>query len=121
MTLRMILRRGANFSENKIGGRIPMRIRVHLYPPLNNAAGRSRLEVALDRDDDSLQALIDKMVGQFGDRFRRLLYDDRGRIVGGWCAFINQKSPVHFNQPEALATSLRDGDEISFLLALAGG
>jgi hypothetical protein len=29
--------------------------------------------------------------------------------------------PVHFNQPDALATSLCDGDEISFLLALAGG
>ena len=98
-----------------------MRIRVHLYPPLNNAAGRSRLEVVLDPDDDSLQALIDKMVEQFGDQFRKLLYDDRGRIVGGWCAFINQKTPLHFNQPDALATSLCDGDEISFLLALAGG
>ena len=98
-----------------------MRIRVHLYPPLNNAAGRSRLEVVLDPDDDSLQALIDKMVEQFGDPFRKLLYDDRDRIVGGWCAFINQKSPVHFNQPDALATALCDGDEITFLLALAGG
>lgn len=98
-----------------------MRIHVQLYPPLNNAAGRSRLEVVLDRDDVSLQSLIDKMVEQFGDQFRKLLYDDRGRIVGGWCAFINQKPPVHFNQPDALATPLSDGDEISFLLALAGG
>ena len=98
-----------------------MRIRVHLYPPLNNAAGRSRLEVVLNRDDDSLQALIDKMVEQFGHQFRKLLYDDRGLIVGGWCAFINQKSAVHFNQPDALATALCDGDEISILLALAGG
>jgi molybdopterin converting factor small subunit len=98
-----------------------MRIRVHLYPPLNSAAGRSRLEVVLDGDEDSLQALIDKMVEQFGDQFRKLLYDDRDRIVGGWCAFINQNPPVHFNQPDALVTSLFDGDEISFLLALAGG
>jgi len=98
-----------------------MQLRVHLYPPLNNAAGRSRLEVVLDGDDDSLQALIDKMVEQFGDQFRKLLYDDRGRIVGGWCAFVNQKFPVHFNQADALATALCDGDEISFLLALAGG
>ena len=98
-----------------------MRIRVHLYPPLNNAAGRSRLEVVLDRDDDSLQALLDKMVQQFGEPFRKLLYDDRNLIVGGWCAFINQKSAVHFNQPVALATSLCDGDEVSFLLAFAGG
>lgn len=98
-----------------------MRIRVHLYPPLNNAAGRSRLEVVLDGNDVSLQALIDKMVEQFGDQFRKLLYDDCGNVVGGWCAFINQNPPAHFNQPDALATSLCDGDEISFLLALAGG
>lgn len=98
-----------------------MQVRVHLYPPLNNAAGRSRLEVVLDGDEDSLQTLIDKMVEQFGDKFRKLLYDDRDLIVGGWCAFINQNPPVHFNQPDALTTSLCDGDEISFLLALAGG
>jgi molybdopterin converting factor small subunit len=98
-----------------------MRIRVLLYPPLNNAAGRSRLEVVLDRDDVSLQSLIDKLVEQFGDKFRKLLYDDQDRIVGGWCAFINQKAPVHFNQTDALATPICDGDEISFLLALAGG
>jgi molybdopterin converting factor small subunit len=117
----MILQRGVNFSANKIGGRVLMRIRVHLYPPLNNTAGRSRLEVVLDGDDDSLQALIDKMVQKFGSQFRKLLYDDRGHIVGGWCVFINQNPPIHFNQPDALATSLCDGDEISFLLALAGG
>ena len=98
-----------------------MRIRVHLYPPLNNAAGRSRLAVVLDREHVTLQSLIDKMVEQFGDQFRKLLYDDRDRIVGGWCAFINQKAPVHFNQPDALTTPLGDGDEVSFLLALAGG
>ena len=98
-----------------------MRIRVHLYPPLNNAAGRSRMEIVLDPGEPSLQALIDKMVEQFGDKFRKLLYDDRDRIVGGWCAFINQKSPVHFNQSDALTTSLCDGDEVSLLLALAGG
>jgi molybdopterin converting factor small subunit len=98
-----------------------MRIRVQLYPPLNDAAGRSRLELVLDGDEVSLQSLIDKMVELFGDDFGKLLYDDRGRIVGGWCAFVNQKSPVHFNQPDALATPLCDGDEISLLLALAGG
>jgi molybdopterin converting factor small subunit len=98
-----------------------MRIRVQLYPPLNDAAGRSRLEVVLDGDDVSLQSLIDTLVKQFGNDFRKLLYDDCGRIVGGWCAFVSQKSPVHFNQPDALATPLCDGDEVSFLLALAGG
>ena len=98
-----------------------MRIRVQLYPPLNDAAGRSRLELVLDGDDVSLQSLIDKMIELFGDDFGKLLYDDQGRIVGGWCAFVNQKTPVHFNQPDALATPLCDGDEISLLLALAGG
>jgi molybdopterin converting factor small subunit len=98
-----------------------MRVHVHLYPPLNTAAGQSRLEMVLADDENTMQSVIDKMVEQFGRQFRNLLYDDKGSIVSGWCAFINQQPAVHFNQPDALTTAVSDGDEISLLLALAGG
>ena len=97
-----------------------MNVRVRLYPPLNNAAGQNRVEFTLDADA-TLRVLIDEMVERFGDKVYHCLFDDGGRIISAWCAFINQRPPVHFNRPEAMLTPLADGDEIGILLALAGG
>lgn len=96
-----------------------MNLRIRLYPPLNNTAGRDRLELSLG-DRVTIQALIDELVGRFGPEFRRHLYDDRDQFIPAWCAFINNRA-VHLNQPEALKTPLNDGDEVSLILALAGG
>jgi molybdopterin converting factor small subunit len=96
-----------------------MNLRIRLYPPLNNTAGRDRLELSLG-EKATIQALIDELVARFGPEFRRHLYDDRDRFIPAWCAFINNRA-VHLNQPEALKTPLNDGDEVSFILALAGG
>jgi molybdopterin converting factor small subunit len=60
-------------------------------------------------------------VERFGDEIHRFLFDNLGRIIPGWCAFINQRQPVYFNRPEAMRTPLADGDEIGILIALAGG
>jgi len=97
-----------------------VKVRVHLYPPLNNAAGKSLVEIALD-DKSTIADVIDKLAKQFGPEFRKFLFDDRDLIIPGWCARINQRPPLHFNRPDALATEISNGDEISLLLALAGG
>ena len=97
-----------------------MNVRVHLYPPLNNAAGQRQVELALDAGA-TVKVLIDKLVERFGDEIHRFLFDDQGRIIPGWCAFINQRQPVYFNRPEAMRTPLAEGDEIGILIALAGG
>lgn len=97
-----------------------MHMLVHLYPPLNNAAGQSRVEVTLEAGA-TLRTLLDELVERFGTGVHRCLFDDRGQLITAWCAFINQRPPVHFNQPEAVHTPLADGDEIWILLALAGG
>ena len=59
-----------------------MRIRVHLYPPLNNAAGRSRMEVVLDPGEPSLQALIDKSQEFVSGTARVKLYKGAASVVG---------------------------------------
>ena len=97
-----------------------MNVRVQLYPPLNNAAGQRQVEFALDAGA-TVQVLIDKLVERFGDEIHRFLFDNQGRIIPGWCAFINQRQPVYFNRPAAMRTPLADGDEIGILIALAGG
>jgi molybdopterin converting factor small subunit len=96
-----------------------MKLHLRLYPPLNTAARRDTLELSLE-GEVTIQRLIDDLVERFGSEFRQHLYDDRGRIVPAWCLFVNER-PVHFNRPEALTTPLADGDELGFLLALAGG
>lgn len=78
------------------------------------------MELTLDAGA-TLQVLIDKLVERFGIKVHRCLFDDRGRIITAWCVFINKRPPVHFNRPEAMRTPLADSDEVSILLALAGG
>ena len=102
------------------GNNTSVKVIVHLYPPLNNAAGKSRVDIALG-DKNTVAGVIDKLADEFGPKFRSLLFDDRGLIIPGWCARINQDPPLHFNQVDTLATMISDGDEISILLALAGG
>ncbi len=97
-----------------------MSIQVRLYPPLNTAAGRSRVELpaaGLETVADVVTVLTEK----FGPDVQRCLFSDDGRIIPAWCVFIGDRSPVYFNSPEALQTSVKDGDELTFLLALAGG
>lgn len=72
-----------------------MNVRVRLYPPLNNAAGQSQVEFALDADA-TIQVLIDRLVERFGDEVHRFLFDNQGRIIPAWCAFINQSAAGPF-------------------------
>ena len=96
-----------------------MALRIQLTPPLNNTAGRNFLEIPL-QGAENIDALLNQLIDRFGPAFRQHLYDDRGLFIPSWVLFIN-KQPVHLNRPEAFATPLNDGDELSFLLALAGG
>jgi len=94
-------------------------LKVTLFPPLRNAAGRSQVSVSLE-GEGTIQAVIDALVAQFGPQFRQHLYDDQGRIVPAWSVFLNS-NPIQLNRPEHLLTAVQDGDELAFLLNIAGG
>ncbi|MBW1944291.1 MAG: MoaD/ThiS family protein [Deltaproteobacteria bacterium] len=96
-----------------------MTLRVQLTPPLNNTAGRDFLEIPL-QGEETIETLLNQLIERFGPAFRQHLYDDKDLFIPSWVLFIN-KEPVQLNRPEAFTTPLKDGDEISFLLALAGG
>lgn len=97
-----------------------MAIQVKFYPPLNTAAGRCRIEISTE-GLATVQDLINRLLEQYGQEVRHILFDNKGRIIPAWCVFINNRQPVHFNRPEALETVVADGDTVVFLLALAGG
>lgn len=98
----------------------PIEVEVRLLPPLNNTAGRQQVRLRLDQGSD-LQGVLDALLDRFPDpRFRLHLYDTAGRLIPAWCAFVNGQ-PVPLRTEQGLHTAVSDGDEISFLLNLAGG
>ncbi len=95
-------------------------VEVKLLPPLNNTAGRQRVKLDLAPGSD-LQGVLEALLAKFpGPKFRLHLYDTEGRLVPAWCAFVNRK-PVPLRTEAGLSHPVADGDEISFLLNLAGG
>lgn len=96
-----------------------MKLRVKLFPPLNNTAGQSQVTVELN-GEATIQHVIDALVAEFGSQFRQHLYDDRGQIVPAWSVFVNHR-PVQLNRQENLNTPVQDGDELAFILNIAGG
>lgn len=96
-----------------------MNLSVHLYPPLNGAAGRDRVQVALD-DPATVGEVLNALVARYGAEMRRYLYGDSNTVVPAWTAFVNDV-PVQLNRDEALRTPVHDGDEIALILNLAGG
>lgn len=96
-----------------------MNLSVHLYPPLNGAAGQERVRIALEVPATVGDALV-ALVERYGAEMRRYLYDESGRIVPAWTVFVNDV-PVQLNRDEALQTPVNDGDELALILNLAGG
>lgn len=95
-------------------------VEVKLLPPLNNTAGRQRVKLDLAPGAD-LQGVLEALLSKFPDpKFRLHLYDTEGRLVPAWCAFVNGQ-PLPLRTQQGLSHPVADGDEISFLLNLAGG
>ena len=96
-----------------------MNLLVHLYPPLNNTAGQARVKLALD-GAVTIQTVVDALIEHLGPEKRRHLYDTEGRIIPAWSVFVNGE-PIQLNRPEHLQTILKDGDDLSFIMNIAGG
>ena len=96
-------------------------VNVHLLPPLSNTAGKERVKLTL-KTPPTIQRVIEALLERFDSpEFRLHLYDTEGRLVPAWRAFVNGRPSANLGRREDLATPVADGDEITFLLALAGG
>lgn len=96
-----------------------MIIRLKLFPPLSDAARANELTLALE-EPATLQTVIATLIGRFGEEMKRHFYDLEGRIIPSWAVFLNQEI-IPLNKPEALKTEIAAGDELSFILNIAGG
>lgn len=96
-----------------------METRLKLFSPLAEAAGVSEWTLHL-KDGATLQTVVEALVDRFGDEMRRHLFDTGGRLIPSWAVFLNQRV-IMLNQPGALKTPVLAGDEITFILNIAGG
>ena len=96
-------------------------IAVRLLPPLSTTAGCERVKLELD-EGATVGDVIDALVARFDDaRFRLHLYDTEGRLIPAWRVFFEGRSSVSLGSRNGTAAPVMDGDELTFLLSLAGG
>ena len=96
-------------------------VEIHLFPPLNNTAHRDKVKLTL-KQGATLQRVIDALLKRFDTpAFRLHLYDTAGRLIPAWSVFINDRPAVRLGSREGPAMPVSDGDEITFILGLAGG
>jgi molybdopterin converting factor small subunit len=94
-------------------------VRLKLYSPLSDAAGTSELILAVE-EPATLKTVMETLVARFGAKMKRHLYDIEGRIIPSWAVFLNNDI-IPLNKPNALDTEIAAGDELSFILNIAGG
>jgi molybdopterin converting factor small subunit len=96
-----------------------MIVRLKLYSPLSDAAGTTELILAIE-EPATLKTVVEALVARFGAEMKRHLYDTDGRIIPSWAVFLNNDI-IPLNKPNALDTEIAAGDELSFILNIAGG
>jgi molybdopterin converting factor small subunit len=104
--------------KNEIKG-IAVIIRLKLFSPLSEAAGAGELSLALP-EPATLNNVFEALVVRFGEGMKRHLYDLDGRVIPSWAVFLNNEV-IPMNRPGALQTKIVAGDELSFILNIAGG
>lgn len=91
-----------------------MSVTVRIPAPLRRLSGG---QDAVDLTGDNLSDCIDKLESLFPG-FKERLCDDSGELRRFVNIYVNGED-VRFRQ--GLATSLKDGDEVSIVPAVAGG
>jgi MoaD family protein len=66
----------------------------------------------------TVRELLDNLSSEFGDGFRKKLFDPNGELQGFVNVFVNNTDVRHLKE---LDTPLKDGDEVLILPAVAGG
>ena len=90
-----------------------MKIKILYHASFSDILGRE--EETLLAEALTLSDLLDTLLAKNGDQFRELLIDPlTGDISPGVVVLLN-----HTLHPPG--TQLRDGDEVAFLMSLAGG
>ena len=90
-----------------------MPVKIHIHQTQREFAdGNAVVEVV----GDTVGACLDNLIQRFPD-IRRVLFSGDGKLLNNIDIYVNHESTY----PEALTTSVKDGDEIHLILVIAGG
>lgn len=90
-----------------------MKVKVYYHASFSDITGRE--EEIIQTECLTLEEMLDNLRVRYGKEFEELLFDQKtGNISPGVVVFVNSLlTPRH--------TPLKDGDEVAFLMPLAGG
>lgn len=94
-----------------------MRLEVKYYAMLRDSTGKKSERILLP-DDASFQDLLERIMENYGEEFRRHIFDEQGEYRSFLTYLINGISIHNLNGFETL---LKDGDKVAILPPVGGG
>lgn len=94
-----------------------MRVYVRLFGPLRVVVGSGEVEVALSGDSATVAQALDSLIARY-PQAQRYLRDPAGAMPPGLRAL---RGDTRLDDATALAAQLRDGDNLTLLMPIAGG
>ncbi|MFL5628974.1 MAG: MoaD/ThiS family protein [Ktedonobacteraceae bacterium] len=94
-----------------------MQVQVTLYGAARVVIGQPRVDVTFDTPSITLGQVLEKLIAAF-PRVRSYVLDEAGKLQSYMRVLINEVRP---NPDATLATVLHDGDQLTLLVAVAGG
>jgi MoaD family protein len=94
-----------------------MRVKLKIFLPLlPEVIGRKELEVEFA--GETINDLVEHLVAQYGRKAKKALYDSTDKLDPVIQVLLNGKEWVTHDRLDA---ALQDGDEVMFMIMMAGG
>jgi MoaD family protein len=92
-----------------------MTIKLRFTAQIKDAVGLGSDSIALN-ENEKLQSLLRRLAERYGEKFRKILFDDKGRYHSSNLIVVNEEQ-VEYKEN----ISLNDGDELILLSPVSGG
>jgi len=94
-----------------------LKITVHFLGNIRETTGTR--EQAFDISEPTVEALVDRMTGEYGDDFKRTLINtSTGKVSSSLVIALNG---VDIEALKGVKTNLKDGDTVAIIPPVAGG
>lgn len=94
-----------------------MKVKLKIFLPLlPEVIGRKELEIEFA--GETINDLVEHLVAQYGRKAKKALYDSTDKLDPVIQVLLNGKEWITHDR---LDTALQDGDEVMFMIMMAGG
>ncbi|NIS78917.1 MAG: MoaD family protein [Anaerolineales bacterium] len=94
-----------------------MKVTIQFFlPEMREAIGAKEIEISFS--GASVHDVIDHLIAQYGHKARQVLYDEAGKLDPLVQILHNGEAWIPHDE---LETTLQDGDNLVFMMMMAGG